>query len=469
MHSELREKLHKGIFQLRLYNFDVQEEISNPPLPQMTSRIQQHPNVYNVGLSGPGRNKAFDGQALVNQYAIRNRMNNESLGDTSPGQALDLIKAGGHICFSGPAGSGKTTLLRMIARNSINGSNDYTKIEIVHMIHSHPFQGESVNKECYAWEAIFSSDIVNPVDKLKIGESKLLFDQLCNNPEKFLLIFDSLDTLPQELSEVKDPNPGYQRDHKYLPMVHLKRLIGGRLVSGCRVVTSSRPHAIRNLNVGGMYNYFNIVTLLGFSEKDTLEVLKLYSPSNADKIFDIVKKKSHLFSLFKEPVFLVYLVKIWTILRNLDYMRMTDVLTAVVNCFCEGDHAQGDYTNKLKEIQKLARGSLWRRIFDFDETTINEYGLKISDLTDLCRDASDENGKPLMLKLTTGESPFMFSHQSIQEMLAAKNVIESKYPKFEEKILVIHEPFFYKTRDFVYGLAFERKGLVGSGKIDVHS
>lgn len=375
---------------------------------------------------------------------------------TTPPKELNKIAKGGRICFTGGAGSGKTTTLRIIARNSAAGRHGYRKFKFVHVIHPGPFGSGSAKQKCYASHAIFSCNIGHPDDKFTDSESRELFDHALKHPRDFLLIFDSLDTLPHELNEIENPEKEYSHNDEYPALVHLKMLLCGKLLGGCRVITSSRAHAIRNYK--GDLIPTRIVSLGGFSVQDSREVLKLYS-HNFEKIFAIIKDRPHFLSLFKEPVFMVYLVKIWEELRNLKYMRATVVLMSMIRCFFQSDHAKTKHDIKFKDIKKLARGTLWRRKFEFDESLLADYDLKMADLTDLSASVSDESGRPIILKLTTGEFPSMFSHRSIHEMFAALQVVGSKFRKFKKDIERVHHPLFHQTRVFIFGLLFGKCNL----------
>lgn len=427
--------------------------ISDPNIPNLPNL----PNLTNFAPTPP--------MEYFWKCVLRNQISSDCRGEIDPSNAIRQIRDGGHICFSGPAGSGKTTLLRLIARNSTEGYNGYEKIKNVHIVSSRLFRGDASKIECLASHVLFSSHDYGSGDKISNEEKQQLFEHASSNSKKYLLIFDSLDTLSEELDKITDPATEYDPKRKYQPMVHLKMLLRGKLLSGCRVVTSSRPHAIRNFK--GDLAPTTTISLIGFSRENAFKVIKLYSPQNAEVICQIIKERPQFFSLFKEPVFLVYLVEIWQKVRSLKYMTATDVLLYVIDCFSQDEHhAQGNY-KKLKNMKKLARETLWRKKLDFDETTLSDYDLTLADLTDMCKNATTENTANVVLNLTTRDSPFMFSHQLIQEMFAALNIVESAFPKFEERIRVLNEQFFYQTRNFVYGLVFgaRRDELLRSGEI----
>lgn len=472
---------------------------ADPPLPQMlsSSELNPQPCMHMRNDSGfwenskdeygftamnesdsdsdsdsddwPNERKRFFRLLAKREYLERFRKHHPIEGNTDPLTELNSLKEkGGNLCITGPAGSGKSTLLKIVARNLVKGLHGYEKVKFVHVVYHEPFRK---NIKCSAHRTLFSHNVQGK--KFSEPESQSLYSFVDNHRNDVILIIDGLDTLPQEFDKIKDPGPKYDPRSRYSPLVHLKMLLSGKLLGGCRVVTSSRPLAIRNFKKVPLLKDVKFVSLRGFSEADANKVLELRSPDYAKKISKTFQDKPQFLSLFKEPLFLTFLIEIWENIKNSEFDGATNVMLQIMKYLFDSEHKKGDY-KKLGQVKKFAQKLLWQKRLAFDETTLMEYNLAIANFEDLSTTAHDEpttkETNEKLPEILHRKIMIIFCHQSFHELFAAYNVLESKFSSFEAKLKTLHKPYFHKTRDFVYGLAFkeEESEFDAQGELNAH-
>ena len=299
-----------------------------------------------------------------------------------------------------------------------------------------------------------------------------LFQELLDNPETILLVFDGLDEFKDQSSCTANEAARFGNSPtEEMPVSALfAKLLQGKLLPDVTVVTSCRPTALESVEV----SYFErTVEIMGFTEEKAHKYVNKYCQGDghtAARIWEHLRSNLHLLSLCYIPVncriFCYYLKELIepsppdagsVILPT----RLTDVYLGALRLFVFSHHPEfrdkpfggnerfSDSVEKtLTDLGSLARRGIeeGRLIFDKEEVAgMTNCGL----LTQL----PDARLSPVEFK-----QRFSFIHLTLQEFLAARTI--SKMEPAELKIFITSnadDPKWQLVIQFIVGLIHGKK------------
>nr|XP_039255171.1 uncharacterized protein LOC120332035 [Styela clava] len=323
----------------------------------------------------------------------------------------------GHVCFVGPAGSGKSTLMKATSRDAMHGIYFQGTIKMVQYIQCKQYMN---NSKVTAGELIFNN--------LPKEERGLAIDYAKTHPEEVLFMLDSLDTLQYTIDGVYEI---ISPDEPAYPEVITWNFLAGKLFPGCRILSSSREHSIRNY--WGEVRPDKVIALAGLTMESIKEIIYGYEGNEeAEKILEFLKIKAPLHLLTcTTPVMLVYTLIALKFKSDFKPNTMTGIMTVVMQSILRSPHThQENILEALDKLKELSyNGTVERRVL-FTEDDFHQVNLKLEEATDLAILAPGG----IYRKLLRGIHLLYFQHQSIQEMLTSLYVLGLDLKSFEQFI-----------------------------------
>lgn len=372
------------------------------------------------------------------------------------------------ILIVGRPGIGKSLLCRKLLRDWSKGElfrNISERFKYAFLFQFRSFYAETTEK-ISLWQLFNRAACMDgPVDH---G----LFQELLDNPETILLVFDGLDEFRDQGSCTANEAARFGNSPtEEMPVSALfVKLLQGKLLPDVTVVTSCRPTALESVEVS---HFERTVEIMGFTEEKAYKYVNKYCQGDghtAARIWEHLSSNLHLLSLCYIPVncrifcyFLKELIKPSppdagsVILPT----RLTDVYLGALRLFVFSHHPEfrdkpfrgnesfSDSVEKtLTDLGSLARRGIeeGRLIFDKEEVAgMTNCGL----LTQL----PDARLSPVEFK-----QRFSFIHLTLQEFLAAREI--SKMDPAELKIFITsnaEDPKWQLVIQFVAGLIHGKK------------
>jgi hypothetical protein len=293
----------------------------------------------------------------------------------------------------------------------------------------------------------------------------VLYETILSNPTRTVLIFDGLDGLDVDSELLSRNAEPVSRSDREMPVFSIfKMLVDGRLLPGVTVLTTSRPTAQR---VFRTLNFDRTVEILGFFEEQIRNYVFKFCKNNndtAELIWNQIQGSGELLSLCYIPVN-SYIVCL-TLKESTENdggrdipKTITELYNRAVKVLIYRHHPiyklkprPSDYLitsfakqikiefSKLKEIAKcgIEKGELI-----FERTTEDEFG--------------DLANCGFFHKLPDRRrNYFCFLHLTLQEFLAALNVVDNikNVGKFFDTY--IEDPKWHLVIQFVAGLVGDR-------------
>ncbi|XP_068743329.1 NACHT, LRR and PYD domains-containing protein 12-like [Montipora capricornis] len=381
----------------------------------------------------------------------------------------DLIdKQHKNVLVVGRPGIGKTLLSTKILRmwasgEAFNGDQDDKKhIVVVFLL---KFRRFTSNPLLSLRELLAKAETV-----------ERLYDSMWNfvikSPSQVLFIFDGVDEYSAKEDIAGKDHTCYKNGlEEKMPVSALfNKLAGGQLLRGLNIVTTTRPTAVTCVED---VNFDRTVEILGFTSEKVEDYVEKFTQGvrdAKDKIWGHIKSNMNLFSLCYIPVncFLICscLMEIFSLTDTAHTLptRMTDIYTMVVKIFFfkhnRPSNAQGnlkDYMylpfNKLPNDHKEIFKRLGEIAFEgvkqgrllFESSEVS--GLEDCGLLHRLPDAKSRFNEP-------PKAQYCFTHLTLQEFFAAKNVVESlserKLKNFVSKH--INDGAWHMVLQFVAGL-----------------
>nr|XP_039255202.1 NACHT, LRR and PYD domains-containing protein 3-like [Styela clava] len=342
----------------------------------------------------------------------------------------------GHFCFVGPAGSGKSTLMKASSRNAMHGKYFQGTIKMVQYIQCKQYMK---NSKVTAGELIFNN--------LPKEERGLAIDYAKTHPEEVLFMLDSLDTLQYTIDGVYEI---ISPDEPAYPEVIIWNFLAGKLFPGCRILSSSREHSIRNY--WGEVRPDKVIALAGLTMESIKEIISGYEGNEeAEKILEFLKIKAPLHLLLcTTPVMLVYTLIALKFKSDFKPNTMTGIMTVVMQSILRSPHThQENILEALDKLKELSyNGTVERRVL-FTEDDFHRVNLKPEEATDLAILAPGG----IYRKLFQGIHLLYFQHQSIQEMLTSFYILGLDLKSFHQFVdKHLHTGHFVLIRKMMCGL-----------------
>nr|XP_039259306.1 NACHT, LRR and PYD domains-containing protein 12-like [Styela clava] len=341
----------------------------------------------------------------------------------------------GHVCFVGPPGSGKTTLMKATSRDVIQGKYFQGNIKMVPYVECKQVMNDS---KVTAEELIFSN--------LTKEERVQAIDIAKTHPEEVLFMLDSLDTLQYTVDGVYEL---ISLDEPAYPEVIMWNFLSEKLFPGCRIISSSREHSIRNY--WGEVRPDKVIALAGLTMDSIKEIISGYEGNEeAEKIIEFLKIKAPpLLLLCTTPVMLVYTLIALKFKSDFKPNTMSGIMIVVMQSILRSPHTHQEITmevlDKLKELSYI--GTIKQRVL-FTEDDFRQVHLKPEEATDLAILAPGGTYR----KLFQGIHLLYFQHQSLQEMLTSFYIIGLDLKSFKEFVdKHLHTGHFVFVRKMICG------------------
>ncbi|XP_068716439.1 NACHT, LRR and PYD domains-containing protein 12-like [Montipora foliosa] len=327
----------------------------------------------------------------------------------------------------------------------------------------------------------FTSNLLLSLRELlaKAETVERLYDSMWNfvitNPSRVLFIFDGVDEYSAKEDIARKDHTCYKNSlEEKMPVSALfNKLAGGQLLRGLNIITTTRPTAVPCITD---VNFDRTVEILGFTSEKVEDYVEKFTQGvrdAKDKIWGHIKSNMNLFSLCYIPVncFLICCC-LWEIVSLADTAhtlptRMTDIYAMVVKIFffrhnrqssSQGKPSLEDYMyssfNKLPNDHKEIFKRLGEIAFE---------GLKQGRLLFESSEVIGLEDCGLLHRLPDAKSPrfneppkaqYCFTHLTLQEFLAAKNVVESLSKRELENFVSEHinDGAWQMVLQFVAGL-----------------
>ena len=355
----------------------------------------------------------------------------------------DLIdKQHKNVLVVGRPGIGKTLLSTKILRMWASGQalnrdqDDKKHIVVVFLL---KFRRFISNPLLSLRELLAEAETVEQLDDA-------VWDFVMNNPSRVLFIFDGVDEYSAKEDIARKDHTCYKNEK--MPVSALfNKLARGQLLRGLNIITTTRPTAVPCITD---VNFDRTVEILGFTWekiKDYVEKFTQGVGTAKDKIWGHIESNMNLFSLCYIPVncFLICSC-LWEIISLTDTARklptkMTEIYTMVVKIFffkhgrqsssrsAQGNPSLKDYMylpfNKLPDDHK----EIFKRLGEiaFEGIKQGKYLFESSEVIGL-EDCGLLHRLPDAKSPRLSEAPkaqYCFTHLTVQEFFAAKNVVES--------------------------------------------
>ncbi|XP_068741447.1 nucleotide-binding oligomerization domain-containing protein 1-like [Montipora capricornis] len=375
-----------------------------------------------------------------------------------------------NVLVVGRPGVGKTLLSTKILRMWASGEafsgeqDDKTNIVVVFLM---KFRRFTSNLVISLRELLAKAEIVEHL-------VEAMWDFVIKNPSQVLFIFDGVDEYSAKEDIARKDHTCYKNGlEEKMPVSALfNKLVGGQLLRGLNIITTTRPTAVTCVEY---VEFDRTVEILGFtSEKieDYVEKFTRGVRNVKDKIWGHIKSNMNLFSLCYIPVncFLICSC-LWEIISHPAHTRlptrMTEIYTMVVKIlfFKHNRQSSAQGNLNLKDYMYLPFNELpdddkeiFKRLGEIAFEGIKQGRLlfESSEVSGL-EDCGLLHRLPDAKSSRLSEAPkaqYCFTHLTLQEFFAAKNVVESlskrKLKKFVSKH--INDGAWQMVLQFVAGL-----------------
>ncbi|XP_068741537.1 NACHT, LRR and PYD domains-containing protein 12-like [Montipora capricornis] len=373
-----------------------------------------------------------------------------------------------NVLVVGRPGIGKTLLSTMIARmwasgEAFNGNqDDKTNVVVVFLM---KFRRFTSNLLLSLRELLAKAEIVE-----QLNDS--MWNYVIKYPSRVLFIFDGVDEFSAKEDIAGKDHICYKNGlEEKMPVSALfNKLARGQLLRGLNIITTTRPTAVSCI---ADVNFDRTVEILGFTSEKVEEYVEKFTQGvhdAKDKIWGHIKSNMNLFSLCYIPVtcFLICscLLEIFSLTDTAHALptRMTDIYAMVVKIFFFKHNRQSNAQGNLKDYMYLPFNKLpndHKEIFKRLGEIAFE-GVKQGRLLFESGEVSGLEDCGLLHRLPDAKSRFnvppkaqyCFTHLTLQEFFAAKNLVESlskrKLKNFVSKH--INDGVWQMVLQFVAGL-----------------
>ncbi|XP_068715995.1 nucleotide-binding oligomerization domain-containing protein 1-like [Montipora foliosa] len=345
-----------------------------------------------------------------------------------------------NVLIVGRPGIGKTLLSTMIARMWASGKassrdqDDKTNIVVVFLM---KFRRFASNLVLSLHEMLANAETVKHLNKA-------VWEFVIKSPSQVLFIFDGVDEYSAKEDIAREDHTCYKNGlEEKMPVSALfNKLARGQLLDDLNIITTTRPTAVPCI---AHVNFDRTVEILGFTSEKVEDYVEKFTQGvrdAKDKIWGHIKSNMNLFSLCYIPVncFLICscLLEIISLTDTTHTglpTRMTDIYAMVVKILFFQHSRRSSTQGNLKDYMYLPFNKLpndhkeiFKRLGEIAFEGIKEGRLlfessEVSGLEDcgLLHRLPDT-------KARFNEPPkaqYCFTHLTLQEFFAAKNVVES--------------------------------------------
>ncbi|XP_077970676.1 NACHT, LRR and PYD domains-containing protein 4C-like [Styela clava] len=350
------------------------------------------------------------------------------------------------IAIVGQAGSGKTTFTKRLVHASCKNSSKIIfkkwfkksfTFEIIYFVNIRDLlESDSIT----AMELLFGN-----ITDLSEESQKYGYEWIIENQEKVIFFFDGLD---QATWSPGGHHPKINHNEKSSTPTVMYNVIIGHLFPRVKIVISSREHSIAALTVDLRPQL--IYALVGLSPDDVKRLfIALLGDIGQQQWNRMCSTSPAIIPLSSVPVFLVYNAIVQKFNPENPPDTMTGVMLEILDILLKSQHVRDKQVlHKLKEMAFRAM-SEGRVVFTEDE--LLKFGIDPDSIQDLVIKVPGRTRASHCL--LEGTQQIYFSHQVIEENLAAMFVSEMGVGEFEEFVNeFIHQDHWSVVRKFLCGI-----------------
>ena len=391
-----------------------------------------------------------------------------------PGDIIDRKHI--NVLVVGRPGIGKTSLSTKLLRlwasgEAFNGDeHDKAEFNIVFLVKFRRFNND--NAKLSLRDLLARAETVQSLDDAA-------WDFIKNESTKVLLIFDGLDEYSRkEDINAKEGDPTYKNcvEEKMPVSVLYNKLAEGKLLRGASIITTTRPTAVKYVD---HLDFQRTVEIRGFTSDDVKEYVENFTPGNPEameKMWEHIKSNINLFSFCYIPMncFLICHCLLQIILSESSQAaqlptKMTDIYKMTVKMFLFNHNREGFSPKELENLKSTHMYELFDKFPEELQKIINSLGeiaFKGIEEGRLLFESSEVSGLEdcgLLHKLPDlkpkawyepPKSQFCFTHLTVQEFFAAKQLVDTKTKEKIERFVRknINDGTWQVVLQFVAGL-----------------
>ena len=202
------------------------------------------------------------------------------------------------VLVVGRPGIGKTVLTKMMLYDWQQQESKFWHDKIVILIRFRCFNTGEVSLQ----KLLQESDGLKGTNNISADDFTEIYEYICLNPSKVVLIFDGLDELKLD-NDTLTREGGVNRINEKTHIFHIwKQLVRGQLLPGAIILTTSRPTAE---NLYEPLRFHRQVEILGFHKKEIKNYVKKFCSDDEQKsteIWNLIQESPELLSLCYIPV-----------------------------------------------------------------------------------------------------------------------------------------------------------------------
>ena len=238
-------------------------------------------------------------------------------------------------------------------------------------------------------------------DNISADDFNGIYEHICLEPSKVVLIFDGLDELTvddETLTRVREECVNNNNEETHI--FHIwKQLVRGELLPGATILTTSRPTAekLYKPTIYDPIQYEREVEILGFHEKEVKNYVERFCGIDTQKstaIWNLIKASPELLSC-NVPKTITEL-----------YKKAVNILLLRHNLEYKGKQIPPE---KLDDLKEIARNGMRREKLIFYDNDVDP-GMSNCGLFNKIKDKE--------------QNIYCFLHLTIQEFLAALHVVD---------------------------------------------
>ena len=397
---------------------------------------------------------------------------NECLRPTLPGDIFDRQEQ--KILVVGRLGIGKTMLSTKILRHWASDSL-FNETQKSHM----DFKVAFLVKLRMFNSGIKNLNLRELLDhsEYSMALSEELWDYICNNPERVLLIFDGFDEYSFR-TKIDEDDSRYRNSAEERMPVHflLKKIVSGKMLTGATVLMTTRPNAVRCIR---SVDFHKTVEILGFSAEQVNDYVQKFTKEEdkAETIKQHIASNLNLLAFCYIPVnCFIICCCLLELLGNTGFIslptRLTEIYSIAIRVlyfsYDDGQYrhnkteGQQFFLKPFKELPSSVR-NVFSRLGRIAFGGIREgravfESHEVQDLESngLLHRLPDFRDHPLAER----KVQYCFIHLTVQEFLAAKYLVDAFSPKDLRKFVSDHiqDGAWKDVMQFVAGLLAEKEG-----------
>ena len=397
---------------------------------------------------------------------------NECLRPTLPGDIFDRQEQ--KILVVGRPGIGKTMLSTKILRHWASDSlfNETQKsqmdFKVAFLVKLRMFNSRIKNLNLR--ELLDHSEYSTVL-------SEELWDYICNNPERVLLIFDGFDEYSFR-TKIDEDDSRYRNSAEERMPVHflLKKIVSGKMLTGATVLMTTGPNAVRCIR---SVDFHKTVEILGFSAEQVNDYVQKFTKEEdkAETIKQHITSNLNLVAFCYVPVnCFIICCCLLELLGNTSFTslptRLTEIYSIAVRMFYfsyDDDQYRHNKTegqqfflkpfkelpssvqNVFTRLGKIAFDGIKNGRLIFESHEVNDL-----ESNGLFHRLPDFRDRPLAER----RAQYCFLHLTVQEFLAAKYLVDTLSSEQLRDFVSAHiqDGAWKVVMQFVAGLQAEKEG-----------